>query len=224
MPTASPMPRRHRAPGWSSRASAGIESAPIPDERPAADMERGMTSGFRLSPKAVVRGGSRPRPWARGSGAAAVPTCSHRTVHRGITNHVHQAFCARSARLRDLGAGLRLRCRPCPGGAVGRCPDVLSGPRGTELLPPGAGVSCSSGNFCASVWDPTANRFRVFHFYNCTRYYLSNWNDWGEAKNSQTGGAVATIYGSGGDVIRTFPADNNVYAADWTPVHSIRNC
>ncbi|MFF5784741.1 hypothetical protein ACFY8P_07225 [Streptomyces sp. NPDC012693] len=103
-------------------------------------------------------------------------------------------------------------------------PTSSPAPARTELLPPGAGVSCSPGNFCASVWDPTANRFRVFYFYNCTRYYLSNWNDWGEAKNSQTGGAVATVYGSGGTVIRTVPADNNVYAVNWTPVYSIRNC
>lgn len=106
--------------------------------------------------------------------------------------------------------------------AVG--PTSSPAPARTELLPPGAGVNCSSGNFCASVWDPTVNRFRVFYFYNCTRYYLSNWNNWGEAKNSQTGGAVATLYGSSGNVIRTIPADNGVYAVDWTPVYSIRNC
>ena len=39
MPTVSPTPRRHRAPGWSSRAAASIEPAPIPDERPAADLQ-----------------------------------------------------------------------------------------------------------------------------------------------------------------------------------------
>ncbi|MER7624541.1 hypothetical protein [Streptomyces sp. NPDC126503] len=97
-------------------------------------------------------------------------------------------------------------------------------PARTELLPPGAGVHCAPGNFCASVWDPSANRFRVFYFYHCTRYYLSNWNGWGEAKNSQTGGATATLYGSGGNVIRTYPADGNVYAVDWSPVYSLRNC
>ncbi|MFJ3816611.1 hypothetical protein [Streptomyces sp. NPDC090056] len=103
-------------------------------------------------------------------------------------------------------------------------PTSSPAPARTELLPPGAGVSCSPGNFCASVWDPTVNRFRVFYFYNCTRYRLSDWGDWGEAKNSQSGGAVATVYGSGGNVIRTFPADNGVYAVNWAPVYSIRNC
>ncbi|GGY82043.1 hypothetical protein [Streptomyces omiyaensis] len=103
-------------------------------------------------------------------------------------------------------------------------PSSSPAPARTELLPPGAGVNCTTGHFCASVWDPGANRFRVFYFYNCTRYYLSNWNGWGEAKNSQTGNATATLYGSGGNVLRTVPADNGVYAVDWAPVYSLRNC
>ena len=42
MPTASPMPRRHRAPGRSRRAAASIEPAPIPDERPGRGHLRGL--------------------------------------------------------------------------------------------------------------------------------------------------------------------------------------
>ncbi|UUU32421.1 hypothetical protein JIX56_22350 [Streptomyces sp. CA-210063] len=94
----------------------------------------------------------------------------------------------------------------------------------SELLSPGSGIICSSGNFCASVWDPAAGRFRVFYFFNCARYSLSNWNEWGEAQNSQTGGAVARIYGSSGNELRSYPADNAVYGVDWAPVYSIRNC
>ncbi|MBZ3906608.1 MULTISPECIES: hypothetical protein [Streptomyces] len=94
----------------------------------------------------------------------------------------------------------------------------------SELLAPGSGVVCSSGNFCASVWDPAANRFRVFYFYNCARYSLSNWNEWGEAKNSQTGSAVARTYGSSGNQLGAYNADNAVYAVNWAPVYSIRNC
>jgi hypothetical protein len=94
----------------------------------------------------------------------------------------------------------------------------------SELLPAGSGIVCSSGNFCASVWDPNAGRFRVFYFYNCARYSLSNWGEWGEAKNSQTGGAVARVYGSSGNELASYPADGGVYAVNWGPVYSIRNC
>jgi hypothetical protein len=103
-------------------------------------------------------------------------------------------------------------------------PTTSPAPARTELLAPGAGVQCTPGNFCASVWDPTAGRFRLFYFYACTRYYLANWNSWGEAMNSQTGGAVALTYGSSGNVLNRYPADNAPYAVDWTPVYSIRNC
>lgn len=48
--------------------------------------------------------------------------------------------------------------------------------------------------------------------------------DWAEAQNSQTGGAVAGLYGSGGGLLQTVPADNAVYAVNWSPVYSIRNC
>jgi hypothetical protein len=95
----------------------------------------------------------------------------------------------------------------------------------TALLSPGAGIYCETGNFCASVWDPAAGRFRVFlFFYYCNLYSLANWNDWGEAKNSRTGGAVAHLYGSGGGRLKSIPADNEVYGVDWGPVHSLRNC
>jgi hypothetical protein len=88
----------------------------------------------------------------------------------------------------------------------------------------GGGVYCESGYFCASVWDPSAGQFKIFFFYTCNRYTLSSWIDWGEAQNSQTGGAVARLYGSGGGLLRSIPADNGVYAVDWSPVYSIRNC
>ncbi|MFJ9907396.1 hypothetical protein ACIRVK_31645 [Streptomyces sp. NPDC101152] len=88
----------------------------------------------------------------------------------------------------------------------------------------GGGVYCQSGYFCASVWDPTAGQFKIFFFYSCTRYTLSNWIDWAEAQNSQTEGATARLYGFGGGVLQTIPADNAVYAVNWTPVYSIRNC
>lgn len=88
----------------------------------------------------------------------------------------------------------------------------------------GGGVYCQNGYFCASVWDPTAGKFKIFFFYSCNRYTLSNWIDWAEAQNSQTGGAVASLYGSGGGLLQTVPADNAVYAVNWSPVYSIRNC
>jgi hypothetical protein len=87
----------------------------------------------------------------------------------------------------------------------------------------GGRVYCQSGYFCGSVRDPTAGKFTIF-FYSGNRYTLSNWIDWAEAQNSQTGGTVASLYGSGGGLRQTVPADNAVYAVNWSPVYSIRNC
>ncbi|WP_143671935.1 hypothetical protein [Streptomyces caniscabiei] len=47
---------------------------------------------------------------------------------------------------------------------------------------------------------------------------------WGEAQNSRTGGAVARVHGSAGDELASCPANNGVYAVNWGPVYSLRNC
>jgi hypothetical protein len=53
---------------------------------------------------------------------------------------------------------------------------------------------------------------------------MTNRNGFGEVQNSQTGGAAAYLYNGDGSVRKVVPADNGVYAQDWTPVWSLRNC
>jgi len=94
----------------------------------------------------------------------------------------------------------------------------------SQLVSSGSHITCDPGNFCAGVWDPTVNQWRVFFLYECSRYYLSNWHGTGEVMNSQTDNAQATIYGQNGNVIQTFPVSTDAPDVDWEPVWSIRNC
>ncbi|MCD7441448.1 hypothetical protein K4B79_24880 [Streptomyces lincolnensis] len=94
----------------------------------------------------------------------------------------------------------------------------------SRLVPDGSHITCDTGNFCAGVWDPTVNQWRVFFLYHCNRYYLSNWQGTGEVMNSQTDNAQATTYGQSGNVIQTFPVSTDAPDVDWDPVWSIRNC
>jgi hypothetical protein len=88
----------------------------------------------------------------------------------------------------------------------------------------GPGATCDTGYFCAGVWDPAAGQYRVFFFYDCNRYYLSNWQGTSKVMNNQTDNAEATLYGQNGEVLRTFPTSTDVLDVDWEPVWSIRNC
>ncbi|ANS65932.1 hypothetical protein SLINC_3708 [Streptomyces lincolnensis] len=94
----------------------------------------------------------------------------------------------------------------------------------SRLVPAGSHITCDTGNFCAGVWDPTVNQWRVFFLYHCNRYHLSNWQGTGEVVNSQTDNAQATTYGQNGNVIQTFPVSTDAPDVDWDPVWSIRNC
>lgn len=94
----------------------------------------------------------------------------------------------------------------------------------SQLVPSGTTITCDGGNFCAGVWDPTVDQWRVFFLYHCNRYHLSNWHGTGEVKNSQTDNAQATTYGQNGNVIQTFPVSADEPDVDWEPVWSIRNC
>lgn len=85
-------------------------------------------------------------------------------------------------------------------------------------------ITCDTGNFCAGVWDPTVDRWRVFFLYACNRYHLANRHGTGEVMNSQTDDAQATIHGQNGNVIQTFPVSTDSPDVDWDPVWSIRNC
>lgn len=137
---------------------------------------------------------------------------------------------AQAASAPDSGRGGHMMIMPsAPVGAgsaqaLAAAPPTTSPPVESVHVPPGSGVYCRPGNLCASVYDPTAGTFKVFFFYYCNRYSLANWNGWGEVQNSQTGGALGHLYDGNGNHLRVIFADNGVYAQDWTPVWSLRNC
>ncbi|MFQ3559756.1 hypothetical protein QZN11_23555 [Streptomyces gramineus] len=89
---------------------------------------------------------------------------------------------------------------------------------------PGDPYTCASGTLCAVVWDPTTGDYKQFFFYNCARYYLSNWNGTGNFYDAQTGGVTSYFYGQSGNVLRSFTPDFTNHDQDWGPVWSIRNC
>jgi hypothetical protein len=89
----------------------------------------------------------------------------------------------------------------------------------------GPGYTCPTGNLCARVWDPTVNKYKVFKFYNCNTYSLSNWEGTGGYANRQTGSrATATFYGQSGNVLKNVPVGDSQNGYNWSPVWKIRNC
>ena len=94
----------------------------------------------------------------------------------------------------------------------------------TQHLPPNTPYTCSSGNLCTTVWDPTTSDYKVFFLYSCAKYSLSNWNGTGNYFDNQTGGVTSYFYGQSGNVLKSFTPDSTTHAQDWGPVWSIRNC
>ncbi|MFD3843974.1 hypothetical protein ACFWWC_48590 [Streptomyces sp. NPDC058642] len=94
----------------------------------------------------------------------------------------------------------------------------------TEHGPPGTTYVCEAGNFCTNVWDPTTNDWKTFFFYNCNRYYLSDWNGEGNYWNNQTGNVTTYFYGQSGNVLTSFQDVRKNVDYNWDPVWSIRNC
>ncbi|MGW4232762.1 hypothetical protein ACWEF9_26355 [Streptomyces sp. NPDC004980] len=89
----------------------------------------------------------------------------------------------------------------------------------------GPGYTCPTGNLCARVWDPTVGKYKVFKFYNCNTYALSNWDGTGGYANRQTGSrATAKFYGQSGNVLKSVPVGESVQGYGWSPVWKIRNC
>ncbi|WP_405387643.1 hypothetical protein OG596_06560 [Streptomyces sp. NBC_01102] len=89
----------------------------------------------------------------------------------------------------------------------------------------GPGYTCPTGNLCARVRDPTVGKYKVFKFYNCNTYALSNWEDTGGYANRQTGSrATAKFYGQSGNVLRSVPVGESIQGYGWSPVWKIRNC
>ncbi|MFE2296168.1 hypothetical protein [Streptomyces sp. NPDC059452] len=89
----------------------------------------------------------------------------------------------------------------------------------------GPGYTCPTGNFCARVWDPTVQKYKVFKLYKCATYALSYWGGTGGYANRQTGSrATATFYGESGNVLRNVPVGASSTSYNWSPVWKIRNC
>ena len=99
----------------------------------------------------------------------------------------------------------------------------VSPPVSTIHVAPGGIYFCPSGVLCTEVWDPTASAVKVFSFYHCNTYSLSNWNGSGGWINFQTGGAWAYAYNQSGTVINAFPAGYQG-TVNWSPAWYIKNC
>lgn len=83
---------------------------------------------------------------------------------------------------------------------------------------------CPRGYFCASVWDPTRQARKKFHFYQCRTYALASWYSGMGATNNQTGGAVARVYDRNMRLIQSFPADNLLRGFNAHDAWYIRAC
>jgi hypothetical protein len=83
--------------------------------------------------------------------------------------------------------------------------------------------TCTAGNLCVEVRDPTVSKWKIFFLYTCNRYYLSDWYGDGYYLNKQTGSVTSYFYGAQGQVLRSF-SPPQVGTQDWDPVWSIRNC
>lgn len=113
-----------------------------------------------------------------------------------------------------------------PTGGVGAAavPPTVS-PAADWFYYSGTGYTCPQGNFCARVWDPTANTYRVYKLFRCATYSLSNWQGTGGYVNRQTGArATATFYGQSGNALLNVPIGAQDTSYDWGPVWKIRNC
>ncbi|MDR7381943.1 hypothetical protein [Promicromonospora iranensis] len=82
--------------------------------------------------------------------------------------------------------------------------------------------TCPSGRFC-TYQQQDNGQYRVYDFYRCTDYQLSNWFDSRMAKNNQTGGVTVRLLGSNGQQVDTVTA-GQYKAVNWNPVWTIRLC
>ncbi|MGA5452932.1 hypothetical protein [Streptomyces umbrinus] len=131
----------------------------------------------------------------------------------------------------DSAAGVVLTAPPAPQDAQSASTRAVAAnspsvsPSASSIhVAPGASVTCSSGNLCTVVWDPTTGNWEVFFLYSCNRYYTSYWDGAGSYYDAQTGGVTSYIYGQSGNVLHSFRPDSVQHAYNWTPVWSIRNC
>lgn len=139
---------------------------------------------------------------------------------------------AQAAAPADRGAGERILTAPAaPEGAetatargAAAVAPTLSPGADYQHVAPGGTFGCKAGNLCASVWDPTKSKWKIYFLYTCNRYYLSNWEGTGQYWNRQTGTPTSTFYGQSGNTIKSFKPFSGKRDQSWSPVWSIRNC
>lgn len=84
-------------------------------------------------------------------------------------------------------------------------------------------VPCTSGNFCASVWDPTTGDWKIFDLFDCHTYALSYWQGPGQYNNAQVGGVRVEFQDQNHNILRSFTA-TGTGTQNWDPVWFIKNC
>lgn len=84
---------------------------------------------------------------------------------------------------------------------------------------------CPRGYSCAIVNDPSVvNLRRVFYFYHCRTYTVSDWRGFGSFVNNQRDGARTYLYGRQGNLLRSVPADSRMHFYDFEPVWFVKAC
>jgi hypothetical protein len=94
----------------------------------------------------------------------------------------------------------------------------------TGHIAPNGTYSCGSGNLCALAWDPTTANWKIFYFYNCNDYSLSNWNGTGYYYDNQTGNVTSYFFDDWYIVWLSFTPDRTQHSYNWDPIYTIENC
>ncbi|GIH03963.1 hypothetical protein Rhe02_20300 [Rhizocola hellebori] len=97
----------------------------------------------------------------------------------------------------------------------------------THPVAPGAIYTCGAGYFCALVWNPVTNLWKVFFFYYCQTQYVYNWLGGGAYLNNQNPPVQPTqIYGQYGELLAALVVENprRQRDFDWNPVWSLKPC
>jgi hypothetical protein len=95
----------------------------------------------------------------------------------------------------------------------------------TRHAKPGAIGSCSRGDLCAGVWDPTTRDWKIFDMRACnTTYGLSHWQGNGAYFDNQTNNVVSHFYDQGRRVVNSFTPDAKNHPYNWDPIWYIKPC
>jgi len=102
-------------------------------------------------------------------------------------------------------------------------PTILPGAN-FEYVAPGGYYSCATGTLCTGVWDPNADKWKVFKLYYCATYALSDWNGDGFYWDNQSGNPVSIFYGQFMNELRRIHPGAGQTNYNWDPAYFIKNC